>query len=101
MQINSTPPIGLDPLIAPATTRTSTAVPEATDSSAAPAQGPQAASIPASYTTNAGGKSYSASVEEAGGVYVASVEVPPEASATGSSVQAAEDSLSARIDALV
>jgi hypothetical protein len=54
------------------------------------------------YSTTVAGKNYSGSVvEEAGGVYEASVPNVPGATATGSSVQAAENNLSVRIDALV
>jgi len=109
MQINSTPPTVLSPLPGAPATRTSTAADStltvanssASTSPGNPTQGAQALTIPASYTANAGGKSYSVSVEETGGIYVASVEVPPEASATGSSIQSAEASLDVRIDAMV
>jgi predicted RNase H-like HicB family nuclease len=48
-----------------------------------------------------GGKQYSGSVEESGGVYTASVGNLPGASASGSSAQAAEDNLTMRINELV
>lgn len=46
------------------------------------------------------GKSYSLSLEEAAGVFMASVPAPPGTSATGSSAQAAEDNLGAILDTL-
>jgi hypothetical protein len=54
------------------------------------------------YSTTVAGKNYSGSVvEEVGGVYEASVPNVTGATATGSSVQAAENNLSVRINALV
>jgi hypothetical protein len=108
MRINNTPPIAPLPLVVPTTTNllekgslTLTSSASASTRVESPVGGPQVATILPSYSTNAGGKSYSASVEETGATYVASVEVPPEASASGSSIQAAENNLNARIDALV
>jgi hypothetical protein len=60
-----------------------------------------AATLTAFYSTTVGGKNYSGSVQESGGTYVASVGNLPGVSASGSSIQAAENNLSARIDALV
>ena len=54
----------------------------------------------ASYSTTAGGKNYSESIEESGGTYLASVPNPPGASASGSSVQSAEDNLNIKLIAL-
>jgi predicted RNase H-like HicB family nuclease len=59
------------------------------------------ATLAASYSTTVGGKNYSGSVEESGGTYVASVGNLPGASASGSSVQSAENNLSIKIDELV
>lgn len=53
------------------------------------------------YSDTVGGKSYSGSVEESSGEYVASVPNLPGASASGASVQSAENNLNAVIDALV
>lgn len=54
------------------------------------------------YSTIVAGKNYSGSViEEVGGVYEASVPNVLGATATGSSIQAAENNLSVRINALV
>lgn len=58
--------------------------------------------LAAVYSTSVGGTNYSGDVVEvSGGVYEASVPNVPGADATGSSIQGAENSLSARIDALV
>ena len=57
--------------------------------------------LAAVYSTTVAGKSYSGDVEATGGVYEASVPNLFGASATGSSIQAAENNLSVRIDALV
>lgn len=46
------------------------------------------------------GKNYAESVEESGGVYVASVPNPPGARATGASVVSAENNLNLRLDTL-
>jgi len=54
---------------------------------------------PPQFTTVAG-KSYLLSVEEAAGTFMASVSAPPEISASGSSAQAAEDNLAAKLDTL-
>jgi len=108
MQIKSTPPIAPPPLAATTTTRTPAQGSSASGGSSSPSSpaqsavnGTQTGTILSSYSTNAGGKTYSASVEETGGTYVASAEVPPEASASGTSVQSAENNLDARIDAMV
>lgn len=57
--------------------------------------------LAAVYSATVGGKNYSGSVEQSGGVYSASVPNLPGASASGSSVQAAENNLTLRIDTLV
>ena len=61
----------------------------------------QAAALSAVYSDTVGGKSYSGSVAESNGEYVASVPNLPGASANGSSVQSAENNLNTVIDALV
>ncbi|MGA7708793.1 MAG: hypothetical protein WCD77_13465 [Acidobacteriaceae bacterium] len=61
----------------------------------------QAAALSAVYSDTVGGKSYSGSVAESNGEYVASVPNLPGASASGSSVQSAENNLNTVIDALV
>jgi hypothetical protein len=50
--------------------------------------------------TTVAGKSYSLSIEKAAGTFVASVPNPPGISATGSSAQAAEKNLDAKLDTL-
>jgi len=59
------------------------------------------ATVAASYSATVAGKNYPGSVEEAGGVYIASVPNPPGASASGSSVETAENNLNIKLDALV
>jgi hypothetical protein len=59
------------------------------------------ASLAAVYSVTVGGTSYSGSVEESGGEYTASIANLPGASASGSSVQGAEDNLGSIIDTLV
>jgi len=54
-----------------------------------------------SYSTTVAGKQYSGSVENSGGQYTASVPGLAGASASGSTMQAAEDALTLRIDELV
>ena len=54
-----------------------------------------------SYSTTVAGKQYSGSVENSGGQYTASVPGLSGASASASSMQAAEDALTLRIDELV
>jgi hypothetical protein len=61
----------------------------------------QLATIATTYSTTVAGRSYPASVEESGGVYTASVPNPPGASASGSSVESAENNLDIILDALV
>jgi hypothetical protein len=53
------------------------------------------------YSTTVGGKQYSGSVLESDGEYTASVPDVPGATASGSTEQAAENNLNARIDELV
>ena len=59
------------------------------------------ASLAAVYSTTVDGTTYSGSVEESGGEYTASVANLPGASASGSSIQTAEDNLGSIIDTLV
>jgi len=58
------------------------------------------ATIAASFSTTVGGRNYSASVEESGGVYTASVPIPPGVSASGASVESAEINLNFVLDTL-
>jgi predicted RNase H-like HicB family nuclease len=53
------------------------------------------------YTTTIAGKSYSGSVEQSNGEYIGSVPNLPGASASGSSIQSAENNLGAIIDTIV
>jgi hypothetical protein len=54
----------------------------------------------ATYSTSVGGRSYAENVDESGGVYIASVPNPPGATASGASVQSAENNLSIKLDTL-
>jgi hypothetical protein len=54
-----------------------------------------------SYSTTVAGKQYSGSVDESDGEYTASISNLSGASATGSSIQAAENSLDTRINEIV
>jgi hypothetical protein len=56
--------------------------------------------LPAPYAAVAEGKSYPGSVEESAGEYVASVPNPPGASASGATVQIAENNLEVKLDQL-
>jgi hypothetical protein len=60
-----------------------------------------AALISSSYSTTVGGKSYSGSISQSNGTYTVSVPNLPGASVSGSSLQAAENALTVRIDTLV
>jgi predicted RNase H-like HicB family nuclease len=53
------------------------------------------------YSTSVGGKSYSGSISQSNGTYSISVPNLPGASASGSSLQAAESALNVKIDTLV
>jgi predicted RNase H-like HicB family nuclease len=57
--------------------------------------------LAAAYSTTVAGKSYAGSVQESGGEYTASVPNLPGASASGSSIESAENSLTQIIDTLV
>jgi hypothetical protein len=59
------------------------------------------AELAAVYSTTVDGKTYSGSVEESGGEYTASVANLAGASASGSSIEAAEDNLGTVIDTLI
>ena len=85
------------------TTSSSTPKSAKTSSLPAPAQSASAIqeTLAAVYSTTVGGKSFSGSVEESGGEYEASVAGMPGASASGSSIQSAENNLDIKIDALV
>jgi hypothetical protein len=99
----------------PSSTAPSAAAPATTSSPARPASsggshggGGAAASstsaileVATSYSTTVGGTQYSGTVEESGGQYTASVPNLQGATATGSTEQAAENNLDARIDELV
>jgi hypothetical protein len=56
--------------------------------------------LAASYSTTVSGKSYAGSVEESEGAYIASVPLPPGVSASGSSVEAAENNLNVILGSL-
>lgn len=60
----------------------------------------QIATLAEAYSTTVAGKSYAASVEELGGVFTASVPMPPGLSASGDSVESAEINLSIVLDTL-
>jgi predicted RNase H-like HicB family nuclease len=53
------------------------------------------------YSTTVGGKQYTGSVDESGGTYTASVSNLSGATASGSSLEAAENNLTLRIDEIV
>jgi hypothetical protein len=53
------------------------------------------------YSTSAGGKSYSANISQANGTYTLSVPNLPGASVSGSSFNATESALNIKIDTLV
>ena len=85
------------------TTSSSTSKSAKTSSSPAPAQSASAIqeTLAAVYSTTVGGKSFSGSVEESEGEYEASVAGMPGVSASGSSIQSAENNLDIKIDTLV
>jgi hypothetical protein len=57
--------------------------------------------VSTTYSTSVGGKSYSASISQANGVYTLSVPNVPGAHVSGSSLNAAESELTVKIDTLV
>ena len=66
-----------------------------------PAGKSEVTTLAASYSTTVAGENFKGSVEESEGTYVASVPAPPGASASGSSVQAAENNLNIILSTLV
>jgi hypothetical protein len=56
--------------------------------------------LAAVYITSAAGRDFSASVDQAGSVYVATLPYPPGGTASGESVQQVENNLTIRIDEL-
>ena len=87
------------PAAAPAA-KPSSSRPARSSSSLAQVQSAEAATLAGSYSTTVNGTSYSGSVEESGGTYTASIPNLPGATASGSSLQAAENDLNIRIDIL-
>jgi hypothetical protein len=65
-----------------------------------PASVVQVTTLAATYSTTVSGKNYAGSVEEAAGVYIASVPSPPGITASGLNVQTAENNLDMKLDAL-
>jgi hypothetical protein len=70
-------------------------------SAPAAASSATAALVSSTYSTSAGGKSYSANISQSNGTYTLSVSNLPGASVSGSSLNAAESALSVKIDTLV
>jgi len=64
------------------------------------ATGLQVTTLAATASSTVSGKSYPESIEESGGIYVASVPSPPGTSASGSSVESAENNLNMKLDTL-
>jgi hypothetical protein len=64
------------------------------------AAGLQVTTLAATYSTTVSGRSYPESIEESGGIYVASVPSPPGTSASGSSIESAENNLNAKLDTI-
>jgi myo-inositol-hexaphosphate 3-phosphohydrolase len=64
------------------------------------ATGLQVTTLAATYSRTVSGKSYPESIEESGGVYVASVPSPPGITASGTTVESAENSLNMKLDTL-
>jgi hypothetical protein len=62
--------------------------------------GSQVVALTTSFSTTVAGKGYAGSVQESQGSYVASVPNPPGASATGSSIQSAENNLNVILTSL-
>jgi hypothetical protein len=97
---SSSAPIPAKPTAAPSPQAVSTAAP------VQPAA-PQAASDAAAslvsqiYSTTVAGKSYSGSINQSGGQYVISIPNVPGATASASTVRAAENALTLKIDILV
>jgi hypothetical protein len=57
--------------------------------------------LDSTYSTNVGGKTYSANVSESNGTYTLAVPGLPGASVSGSSLTSAENALGVKIDTLV
>jgi hypothetical protein len=96
-----------DPAASTFTTAVQQASPESSSNSSPPiariqnaASSIHVATVAASYSATVAGKNYPGSVEESGGVYIASVPDPPGISASGSSVESAEYNLNIKLDAL-
>jgi hypothetical protein len=90
---------------APSTTSTPAPAAAASANATPPAATQALASAAASlvntvYSTTVAGKSYSGSIEQSAGQYEISIPNLPGASASGSSVQAAENALTVKIDTL-
>ncbi len=83
---------------AAASAKSSSSRPASTQSSSDASQEDTLAAV---YSASVGGKAYSGSVDESGGQYSASVPNLPGATASGSSIQAAESNLTLKIDMLV
>jgi hypothetical protein len=60
----------------------------------------QVTTLAATDSTTVAGKNYSESIEESGGIYVASVPSPPGIRASGSSIVSAENNLNIKLDTL-
>jgi hypothetical protein len=60
----------------------------------------QVTKLAGSYSATIAGKNYSESVEESGGVYIASVPAPPGTTASGGSAESAQHNLDIKLDAL-
>jgi hypothetical protein len=71
------------------------------ESSASTASAATSTLVSSSYSTSAGGQSYSASISQANGTYTLSVPNLPGASVTASPLSAAEIALSVKVDTLV
>jgi hypothetical protein len=56
--------------------------------------------LAAVYVTSAAGRDFSASVDQSGSVYVATLPYPPGGTASGESIQQVENNLTIRIDEL-
>jgi hypothetical protein len=62
--------------------------------------GAKVSTLAVSYSATVAGESYAESVVKTGDTYVASIPSPPGGSASGSSVQAAENNLNIKLDTL-
>jgi cell wall-associated NlpC family hydrolase len=65
-----------------------------------PARSAQVTTLAATDSTTVAGKNYSESIEESGGIYIASVPSPPGIRASGSSIVSAENNLDIKLDTL-